>query len=274
MRPSTTSSSCAGLSSATIDVHQHLVFFEPVRAKSVSSNRQRRRARCGRVLDQRGAVGTDGVHDGVPIAAELNSDVGDGAAITTDPGSHVSTRTIGHLRPRRRDPSIDLGERWSHNRHPDNTSGALCHTSTARRPNAGRSTNATWRRSFTRALVLHDRHATVVAVVSTWTRNGPAGSSPSTARTFTAGKPTNSAHTRVASVSTRARRFVGVRTPILRALEPSTADPRYPPTPPQLRSAPLRDAEMVPNLTSPSSDLRRRHASILSAATIESAADL
>ncbi|MEZ5240829.1 MAG: hypothetical protein R2696_03730 [Microthrixaceae bacterium] len=66
---------------------------------------------AGRVLDQRGAVGTDGVHDGVPIAAELNSDVGDGAAITTDPGSHVSTRTIGHLRPRRRDPSIDLGER-------------------------------------------------------------------------------------------------------------------------------------------------------------------
>ena len=38
VRPSTTSSSCAGLSSATIDVHQHLVFVEPVRAKSVSSN--------------------------------------------------------------------------------------------------------------------------------------------------------------------------------------------------------------------------------------------
>src|SRR5690606_16630910 len=109
----------------------------------------------------------------------------------------------------------------------------LCHTSTARRPNAGRSTNATWRRSFTRALVPHDRHATVVAVVSTWTRNGPAGSSSSTARTFTAGKPTNSAHMRVASGSTRAPEVrLGSEPPILRALEPSTADPRYPPTPP------------------------------------------
>jgi hypothetical protein len=79
----------------------------------------------------------------------------------------------------------------------------LRHTTTAGRPNAGRSTRATTGRSFTHALVPHPAQPTTSAEVSTCTCSGRPGCS-STASTVMSGSPTSSAHMRVALVSTGA----------------------------------------------------------------------
>ncbi len=57
------------------------------------------------VLDERGAVGEDGVVDGVPVASELDGDLIHGAAVPADLFGHPPPGSIGHPEPGR-------GDRW------------------------------------------------------------------------------------------------------------------------------------------------------------------
>lgn len=63
------------------------------------------------VLDQRCAVGSHGVHDGVPVTPELAGDLSDGAALAADLHGDPPAGPIRHRRPRGGDPRVGLGPR-------------------------------------------------------------------------------------------------------------------------------------------------------------------
>jgi hypothetical protein len=65
----------------------------------------------GRVLHKGGAVGDDGVVDGVPVAAELPGDLGHGAAQSADLFRHPPPRPVRHRPTRRGHPRVLAGER-------------------------------------------------------------------------------------------------------------------------------------------------------------------
>ena len=64
-----------------------------------------------RVVDEPAAVGDDRVVDRVPVAAEIMSDLRDGAAVTPDLEGHPPPGPVGQLQTRRRDRLTGLGPR-------------------------------------------------------------------------------------------------------------------------------------------------------------------
>ena len=140
----------------------------------------------GVVVEQRGAVGDHGVVDGVPVTAELDGDLVDGAAVagrparspTARPGPSApagAPRSGVLIGPRARPDTPTLGHRQR----------CLRHTSRAGRPKHGRSTSSTGGRSFTATAPpqpAHDRPSAASLDVRPRAAHRPRSTTPSTSR--------------------------------------------------------------------------------------------
>ena len=95
------------------------------------------------VVDQRLAVGDDGVHDGVPVAVELISDLRDGAPEPANLHRRPSAGPIGDRRSRRCDPWVVSVNVTTEQPAFGQRHRRFDHTSRVRRPKHGRSASST-----------------------------------------------------------------------------------------------------------------------------------
>lgn len=110
VRPATTSRSCAGRVTSTMEVtHDPLLERAGAHEQRLIETKRGDRTDPGRVLDQRRAVGDHGVHHRVPVTTELGRDRGHRAA-SPDLDGHPPPSPIAAPRPRRRHLGLLLGE--------------------------------------------------------------------------------------------------------------------------------------------------------------------
>jgi len=84
---------------------------EPHEKHLIEPERVDRAVATGVVVDEGGAVGDDGVVDGVPITAELHGDLVDGARVAPHLFGHPAPCPIGHCHTWRGDAGVLLGPR-------------------------------------------------------------------------------------------------------------------------------------------------------------------
>ena len=189
------------------------------------------------VVDQRSAVRNDGIHHGVPVAAEIGRNFRHGAAVVADLERRPPTGTIGDRSALLSDAFVGLDEGHNLTRHVRASPPLL------RPDQAGLASEAGQIDQFDLESVVRP-HLSVAArtgrplcwVVIAMRRK--CGQSP-TPFTLTSGRPTSSSHMRVGLVSNRGSSGSGcVRHTQIRRAPARARGPRPTSTHAQIRSAP------------------------------------